>query len=380
MKIRNLSSESRGSLKPFRALFAFVTGICFLLPSFKDVHAQGGYHEILLFGPDAKGGLFFSLAYSPDSKLMAIGTYTPHAIEIRDAHTGRILKTLMDQSEQRSAPISIPTWNPSGEFIAEVSIEYGPTPNTNHGIIYIWNVNTGSRITIPNRNDPTSKYADAAGNIGTRYVAWHPNGKEVLIMDNERKLRFLDFPSGKTRWIIAPYINQPAEFQNAESENPCRPQWSSDGSRFVCIGDGIQAIFDGATGNHLFDLKDEVGLDAHPQWTNDGKYIANVDTGEGGNSYAIKIWNANNGEVSNLPTKSGFPYSISPDSTRVAYVENISNQVVVAAFKIDKLLARLDIDYNPNDPVPSWSSDGKYLAVIDRNSTIHIFSAELAPF
>src|SRR5258707_13895064 len=123
------------------------------------------------------------------------------------------------------------------------------------------------------------------------------------------------------QWLISPYVNQPAEFLNAESEFPCRPQWNPDGSRFVCIGDGVHAVFDGNTGDYLFALQDEVGLDAHPQWTHDGKFILNVDIGDGGNTFSIGMWDAKTGRRTDLPMKTGFPFSVSPDSTRIAYVD-----------------------------------------------------------
>jgi WD40 repeat protein len=372
--MRSLNIHVRNSFRKA----VFVPIVCLLFSSHASLHAQTGkYLEVLNFGPDKTGGIFYSLAYSPDSQWLAVGTYNPHAIEIRSAATGQILKKLIDRSEHENAPISIPVWNPNGIYIAEVSIKYGRTPNNNSGIVHVWDVKTGGRKTIPNRHEPESDYADDLGDIGSHHIAWHPNGTALLIMDNDRQLRLIAYPSNKVIWLITPYKR--GSVPNPNGQYPCRPQWNTDGSRFVCIGDGIQAIFDGLTGKHLLDLEDEVSGDAHPQWTRNGRYILNVDVGDGYLS-PITVWDATNGQEVELPFIGGFPYSASPDVTRIAYIERNTHQVIIAAFNTGEILARLTVDYNPNDPEPTWSPNGRYLAIIDRTSKARIFASNYLDF
>lgn len=358
-----------------------VTVLCFWPSTYWSLQAQGNeYYQVVQFGPDRTGGIFYSLAYSPDSQWIAVGTYDPHAIEIRGALTGQIVTRLIDKTEQAKAPIAVPSWSPNGQYIAEISIEYGVTPHRNTGTVYVWEVQNGHRTVLINRTAPTSQYADALGHIGSQYVSWRPNTTQLLITDNDLTIRLLDFPSGKVRWIISPYSQQAPEFALQDLDYPCQPHWNPDGSQFECIGYGIHAIFDGATGQHLFDLQDEVSIISHSAWTRDGNYIVNEELNQGDNTFLIKIWNASNGQQAPLPVKTGFPFSVSPDSKWIAYVDIATNNVVIAAFKTNEVLGRIDIDYNPNDREPTWSPDGLYLALIDRSSTAHIFALQSGTF
>ncbi len=52
-----------------------VTVLCFLLSTYWSLQAQGDeYYQVAQFGPDRTGGVFYSLAYSPDSQWIAMGT------------------------------------------------------------------------------------------------------------------------------------------------------------------------------------------------------------------------------------------------------------------------------------------------------------------
>ncbi len=364
-----------------RTLTAIIAIAFLVLSSGLKAHAQtGGYREVLRFEPDAESGMFYSVSFSPDGKLLAVSTSWPHSIQIRDAMTGQILKTLIEKSQAFSAPKSIPSWSPNGRYIAEVSGEEGSALFDDYGVVYIWEVSTGSHMTIPNRNDRTAHFRDDLGNIGSHHLAWHPNGNTLLLMDNDLNLRLVDFPSGKTRWLIDPYVNQPVDFTNVDPSVPCRPQWNPKGSRFVCLGAGIQAVFDGATGQHLLDLEDEYGQDAYSEWTRDGKYILTVDVGDGGNTYEIKVWDAETGRKANLPKRAGLPFSVSPDGTKIAYIDNPTNEVFIAALKSDEILARISIDHDADEFELSWSPDGNCLAALDRNVTAHIYCKNDKPF
>jgi WD40 repeat protein len=365
-------SDCRDKMMSFPTLWRFCSITSFFIISFISPHvvyAQTSiYSEVLHFESASEIEPFYRVAFSPDDKLLAVGTGRGKGIQIRDAKTGQLVRTLLDRTVSNTEVFRIlfPQWSLDGRFVAGVSFGADNSPNSNIGILYVWNVRTGDRVTFPNRKDASSSDADRSGNVASLYVSWRPNSSELLITDIDGKIRLFDFPSGKLRWIASPYVQTYVDW-------PCQPQWNGDGTRFVCIGNNVQAIFDGDSGKHLFDLKDELSRDAHPQWTHDGKYILNVDVGDGGNALEINAWDAMNGQKLKFPLLKGLPFTIHPNSNWIAYVpaERTAHKVFIANLKTGQTLTAIDLDSWESDPV--WSSTGKYLAVIDEQRSIHIF-------
>jgi WD40 repeat protein len=368
---------SRGYL-----LSASVIVLCFVLGTRSGYAQTELYTVILSFGPDPSLGRFYyfnSLAFSPDDKYIAVGTDDWPGIEIRELKTGMVVKTLSTAPETGKSVDDgpFPQWSSDGQYIVGVSIEQGGTVVLSSGTVHVWNVNTGQRTVIPNREDKHSYYARENGIIPDVYAAWRPDRKNLLIADNEGKLRLLDFPSGAIRWIIAPYQDLPLGYRDMSLSIPCEPKWNNDGNRFVCIGDTVNAVFDGNTGEQLFDLADEEAIGAYPQWSSDGRYILNVDMGDGGQTDEIEVWDASNGHKLELPKQYGVPFALSPDSSRLAVVNGGLRSLNITDFQTGEILMGLPGYYGLT---PVWSRDGTYFAFIDPDVKVHIFVDNSKPF
>jgi WD40 repeat protein/serine/threonine protein kinase len=313
----------------------------------------------------------YSVAYSPDGKVLAVAGYVQKFIDIWDANGRRRITTLQQEGGQRVA------FSPRGDLLASDDGKQ----------IRLWRVGTwdsaaqpltlsdwihtlkfspdGTRLASLSNPDQltvwdTDQWAIIRQISGVRLVGAHigkldfsPDGRALVIGDADHHLRVIDIASGNTNFDIP----------DAHSEGITAVAWSPNGS-VIASGSGYNGgpirLWDAASGKAL-----EL-LEGHTSWISE--LIFSADSQRLYSSSAdqtIRIWDVDQRQCRATlrgNTDGVYGLALSPDGT------------TLASASIDGVIAFWDAYPHPEEEQPrvidlgqraspAFAPDGRVLAV-----------------
>jgi WD40 repeat protein len=254
----------------------------------------------------ADGRWVRSVAFSPDGKQLAAGTYPPYGVpadastvRLWDLGSGRTLHTLMHEGLVGSVAFS-----PDGSRIVSGSSSEGTPPGPrSHGVLRIWDAATGAHQTTlvehedirtvafsPDGSriasgsaDGKIKLWDAGSGVHTgtleghagrgRCLAFHPDGSKLVSGFEDGTLRVWDLRGEREPLVLSGHTDG----VNAVDVSP-------DGTRIASVGrDKTVRVWDLASGKRLASLEGHEGLPYGVAWLADGRRV--VSGGE-----TVRIW------------------------------------------------------------------------------------------
>jgi WD40 repeat protein/serine/threonine protein kinase len=330
---------------------------------------QSGRLVQVLLGHDS----IFSLAWSPDGRVLAAGSRGKQVVRLWEAETGRFLRALESPTEQE---LEVLSWSSDGRRVLAYlnardclawdaadgkllrklpigagNVAFSPDGKRLAGIrleshdLTIWDAETGKEV---------RKLGKCNAFYSPSLLAWSPDGKRLAYGGHEG-LSVVEVETGKEC------------FQHKSELGAFYLQWSPNGRTLAFslrLHHGVR-LMDVADGGKLREL-DDFG-DSLLVWSPDGKTIARIQH-EWGKVY---LYNEATGKrVRTLSEGLGYlDYwaALTPDGFLVAVKEMVSDSpVVLASVDSGQIFARLN---NANGPL-AWSPDGKRLATSGSNHAV----------
>ena len=299
---------------------------------------------------------FYSLAWSPNSARIAMGTDT--VVREWDATTGKHVFTYNPNPNGGGSILSV-AWSPDGQRIVDGS-----------GNAQVWNATTGHLyITFPSsqqlgaiQQSVSNAYFSShvattpfSGGSMIYSTAWSPGGKYMASALDGGYGNIVDVWDTSTGKVITTY--------HGHTDYVSQVAWSPDGKYVASSSyDGTVQVWNASTGKTITTFKGDTGAVA---WSPDGKLVASA-----GNDGTVQLWNPLTGQtVLTYRGHSGAVDTVvwSPDSTRVA--SGASDKTVQIW---DATTAKTLYTYrghSNNVRTLAWSPDGKYITSAEDSET-----------
>jgi Tol biopolymer transport system component len=222
--------------------------------------------------------------------------------------------------DKRGNPTGPPQQIPGTPWGADYVGELYPSPDDRHIAIDVW-VETGSGILILDvENEEIApliqEYNDEAPGVPGGFLAWHPDGQQVLYE-----------AQGVAVWLVNIHTGQYvslAEDIDATMGKPDGGDISPDGERVIFSASGgsgeparvWKVDVDGTNLHPLFDLDDRRRVTGI-KWSPDGSRVAYRESGV---LYIMDGDGGNRQRLCSVATEQGFPFAWSPDGRIIAFV------------------------------------------------------------
>jgi WD40 repeat protein len=247
------------------------------LRSFVDPDLKGPKNEPIQAAHQA---LVESLAFSPDGKILASGSF--QEVLLWDFQTGKIIRRLTGFADRVVAL----DFSPDGKLLAT-----GGGAPTQDGEIKIFDVASGNLVL-----DVPEGHSDTV--FG---VAFSPDGKILATCGADKFVKTFEVPSGK---FIKSF--------EGHSHHVLGVGWKGDGKRLASAGaDNVVKIWDFEKGEQIRTIKAHSKQVTRLVFVGKGSIFATCSGDQ-----RVRMWNVDNGgNTRNFPTASAFLYAVaaSPD-------------------------------------------------------------------
>jgi len=212
--------------------------------------------------PLSGGSGVFTLAWSPDSSMLAVALFGPaygNKVVIWNVNTGQIVYIFPGQSNETVGSLS---WSPDGKYIASSSFD-------GTGTLTVWNARTGQVI-----------FHHSNGRVSG--VAWASDGLTLAFLSDANTIQVWDVAANKK---ITSY--------NAPANGPLA--WSPDGKAIASASGHQVIIWNATTGATIYTFTQHKSLVFALAWSPDGRYIVSGCAGYSGLSgynpdLNAKVW------------------------------------------------------------------------------------------
>lgn len=241
----------------FQHLAVDLTGYDFSNLPMWQADLQGAtLHDVNLSGADLSKSLFtqnfggiFTLAFSPDAKLLVMGEYSGD-LTIWQVETKQLQARLQGYSNW----IWAIAFSPDGQILASASQD---------AAVRLWDVHTGKLVHI------------FQADYHVMSIAYSPDGQTLAIAHGDGRIRFWDVETGQQRSTLV-----------AHTKEACSVRYSPDGRLLATSSNDLAIkIWDVSTGKCLETLIAHTQRIWVVRFSPDGKWLA---TGSGDGT--IKLW------------------------------------------------------------------------------------------
>jgi WD40 repeat protein len=321
----------------------------------KELHRL--QHDVVDYFGSSSNGLVYIIAFSPDSKTLAIGS-DDNTARLWDVQTGKQLQKL-EHDDRLNAVV----FSPDGKTLAT-----GSNDNTAR----LWDVQTGKQLQklehdnavnpmfleLDNGTDSNKQQMTLEFNNAVHAVAFSPDGTKLATASEDSTARIWDAKTGK-------------ELHRLEHDGSVGAvAFSPDGTELATTStDKTDRIWDANTGKELW-RKEHGGRIGFVAFILDGTKWATASSDK-----TASIWDIKTGkEMLRLEHNSGMnDMVLSPDGTKLATASK-DNAARIWDIKMGDVLKKLVHD----DPVytVAFSPNGAKVAAASGDNAAHIWDVE----
>lgn len=292
----------------------------------------------LAYGFQGISHIIFSVAWSPDGSMIAVGSgpqvcnnpdLALYDVKIIDPSTHQVLQTISGNT----CVINGLEWSPDGSKLLGVSLDE----------VYVWNSTTGEVL------------LENVEGQGFVQAHWKPDGTSIVITDPGGNILILDSDTGEilqTSDVLGTVID-----------------WSPDGNKLVSAhyDSNSLSLISGDDGELLSTLDGHDSVIRAVDWSADGSKIAS-----GSDDGVIKIWDAATGtELLSFAAHTGTITSLMWNAdNRSLVTTGVDGKIYVwdtADGQMPYQISAVEIIYEA-----AWSPDGRQLAYGGEDGVLHI--------
>jgi WD40 repeat protein len=290
----------------------------------------------------------FDLAFSPDSRLLAVPSGV-NTIKVWDASSGREEWTLRGHT----ARVLCVAFNPDGRHLASTSED---------GTVMVWDLTTG-----PDRDEGRPPLCTLRGHqdrvIG---VAFSPDqGRLLASAGNDGTVKLWDAITGKL------LHNLPGQSLANSYTNLA---FSPDGRRLAAgSGENTVKVWDVVTGQELFTLPGHTQPVFHVAFSADGRRLVSA-----GREGAVKVWDLTTGQEAftfRLHSMGVWCVAFSPDGRHLAVGGGMSDAIVRILDAVDGRIVRTCDGHIARVVSVAFSPDGRRLASASLDKNVKLWDA-----